>query len=463
MSLNINCIKHVIALIALLLSFDQFLSAQSSIVTRRSDLKIASKVNEYMKAAERVNRFSGSILITRDGLPIINKGYGMANYELKVPNTPQTVYQLGSITKQFTSMAIMMLQERGKLKTTDAICQYISDCPVAWQNITVRHLLSHTSGIPNYTSIPDFGKIQVMSIPPPGLMEMFRNKPLEFTPGEQWKYSNSGYYLLGVIIERVSGKTYADFLQENIFTPLDLKHTGYGSHSLIIENRASGYALQGDTLLNADYGDMTIPYAAGALYSTTEDLLIWDQALYTEKLISRNSFDEMFTPIKNNYAYGWENKKKYDHRVLEHGGDIDGFACFISRFIDDHITIIVLGNRERSAARKTANDLAAIVFGAPYTIPQERKTVSLNTKTLEKYIGQYRIGPNLLSAITLENGHLMVQATGQPKLQIYAESETNFFFKSIIAEIVFVKNKQTSVPGLIFRQGKNDIPGQKIT
>lgn len=273
-------------------------SAQSPAAPTQSAQQIAAKVDEYMNAAVRVNRYSGSVLVARDGQPIISKGYGMANYELEVPNTPQTVFRIGSITKPFTATAVMMLQERGKLNVNDSICKYLSDCPAAWQPVTIRHLLTHTSGIPDYVSLPDYGKTMALPVTHASLIERFKDKPLEFAPGEKFNYSSSGYYLLGVVIERLSGKSYADFLQDNIFKPLGMTITGLDDNYRLIKNRASGYTAQGDGFFNAPYIDMSIPFAAGALRSNAEDLLRFEQALDAEKLLKRKSLDEMYTPFK---------------------------------------------------------------------------------------------------------------------------------------------------------------------
>ena len=372
MPINFNRMNRFVALVVLCLLFIQLASAQIFAAPQLTQ-QIVVKAEEYMNAAVRVNRFSGSILVVRDGKPLISKGYGMANLELDVPNKPQTVFRLGSLTKQFTAMAIMILQEREKLHTNDLICNYLSDCPIAWQSITIRNLLTHTSGIPNYTSLPNF--VQTMQLPMThaNLVERFKNMPLEFTPGKKFKYTNSGYYLLGMIIEQVSGKSYADFLQENIFAPLVMTNTGYDNYSRLIKHRAGGYELQDNAIINASYTDMSIPFAAGALYSTIEDLLRWDQALYTEKLVSRQILAEIFTPFKDKYGYGWIITKQFDRQRIGHDGGINGFSSSIIRFPSDHITAIVLSNNQNAPSGEIASNLAAIVFGAPYKMPQERK------------------------------------------------------------------------------------------
>ena len=425
--------------------------------------QITQKVDEYMNAAARVDGFSGSILVARDGQPVVSKGYGMANVELDVPNQPQTVFRLGSVTKQFTATAIMLLQERGKLNVNDAACKYLENCPAAWQPITIKNLLTHTAGVPNYTGFSDFPKTAVASVTNAEMIQRFRDKPLEFAVGEKYDYSNSGYFLLGAIIERASGKSYADFLAENIFAPLGMKNTGYDVSAKVIKNRAAGYAKQGGEFVNASYMDMTVPGAAGALYSTTGDLLLWDQALYVEKLVSRKSLDEMFTPFKNGYGYGWGIGKKFDRREISHGGGIYGFATDISRFPDDRVTVIVLSNVQGAPAGRISNDLAAIVFGAKYEIPKERAEIQVDQKVLEKYVGEYELtAPKIVLSFTVENGKLFAQVGGQSKFALLAESETVFFSKDAPVQITFIKDASGAATGMTFSQGGANIPARKI-
>jgi CubicO group peptidase (beta-lactamase class C family) len=428
-----------------------------------SAAEIRTKVDEYMNAAVTVNGFSGSILVARNGQPVVSKGYGMANIELAAPNTPQTVFRLGSVTKQFTAMAIMILQERGKLRVSDPVCQYLTDCPPAWQPLTIKHLLTHTSGIPNYTNFPDFARTAVLPTPAADMVGMLKDKPLEFAPGEKFAYSNSGYYLLGLIIERASGKPYADFLQESIFTPLAMHQTGYDSTSRIIRNRAAGYARQAGETVNAAYMDMTIPFAAGALYSTTEDLLRWDQALYTDRLVSQKSLDEIFTPFKGGYGYGWSIGRRFDRQEIGHGGGIYGFATQLDRFPDDRVTVVVLSNVEGAAAGTIANDLGAVVFGAPYEIPKERKAITVDTKTLDQYVGEYRIAsPPIDIVVTRNDATLIAQLAGRLTLALSAESEATFFSRDVSAQITFLKDAAGHVTGLTLRMNGSDVSAQKV-
>ncbi len=242
----------------------------------------AGKADEAVQAYVKKGEFSGAVLVAKDGAPLVSKGYGLANRELDVPNTPRTKFRLGSITKMFTAMAILHLEEQGKLAVTDPVCKHVPDCPPAWAKITIHHLLTHTSGIPNFTSLPDYPKTMAAPSAVNQTVARFRDRPLDFDPGEKFRYSNSGYVLLGQVIEKVAIESYGAVLKRTIFEPLGMKDTGYDSGAEIIPRRASGYSRQAERFRNAMYIDMSIPHAAGGLYSTVEDLLIWDQALDTE-------------------------------------------------------------------------------------------------------------------------------------------------------------------------------------
>lgn len=337
-----------------------------------SNAQIVAKADEYLQAAVQFDQFTGSVLIARDGTPILSKGYGKANYELDVPNTPDTVFQIASVTKQFTAAAILQLQEQGKLKVGDPICKYLDDCPAAWQSITLRHLLTHTSGIKNYSSLDGWDEDLGRKTYRRGeLVDLFRNLPLEFAPGEKFQYSNSGYCLLGLVIERASGQAYGDYLRDKIFVPLGMAHTVVDDNRALIPRRATGYYSRGTQFVSSPYNlDPSTQFASSGIATTSRDLLAWDQALYTTRLLSQASLDEMFTPYKNNYAYGWQTGEKLGHRKLDHSGSNDGFSSYFLRFPDDRVTVIVLSNSDRTSAGKAGSNLAAILFGAPYKLPK---------------------------------------------------------------------------------------------
>ena len=317
---------------------------------QRTPEEIAAVIDTYMNEAVKDDQFSGSILVARDGLSIISKGYGKANIELNVPNTPQTVFRIGSITKQFTGMAIMILQERGKLKVGDSICKYLTDCPEAWKPITLRNLLTHTSGIWNYTNANDFLQTTTQPLTKTQVINQFRKKPLEFVPGEKWNYSNSGYFLLGVVTERASRQSYETFLYENIFKPLGMNSTHSDTGYRVVKNLATGYAkMPNGVVIPNPYTSLNV-FSDGALVSTTEDLFLWDQALYTEQLVSKKSLTEIFTPFRsrNNedfgYGYGWGIGSMFGNATHSHYGGIFGFTTMITRFPAYRSTVIVLTN-----------------------------------------------------------------------------------------------------------------------
>jgi CubicO group peptidase (beta-lactamase class C family) len=426
---------------------------------------LASKFDEYLSAAAKQG-FTGSALIARDGQVIFSKGYGMANAEWDLPNTPQTKFRLGSITKQFTAASILLLQERGKLSVQDPVCKHVADCPKAWELVTIHHLLVHTSGIPSYTDVKspeEFRKMSLTQVTPASFVDSFKSKPLEFAVGEKYKYNNSGYFILGYIIEKISGQSYEAFLQENIFTPLKMASTGYDTHDRILKQRATGYSRRNNARVNSDYLDMTVPYAAGSLYSTVEDLFAWNEALFSDKLLSAKSREAMMTVDKNNYAYGLAINQQHNRRVVAHGGGINGFNTSLARFPEEKVTVVVLRNADYGAPGpgKISQDLAAILFGEKYEIPRERVAIKIDPKILDAYVGQYELRPDFIITMTKEGDSLMTQATGQPKFEIFPESETKFFLKVVDAQVTFVKDDKGVVTHLILHQG-GDQKAKKI-
>ena len=449
--------------------FKTFLIFAVSLLTAAAPApQLTEKLDAYLAAAVEVNHFSGTVLVARDGRPIFTKAYGMASIELDVPNTTRTVFRLGSITKGFTSAAVMMLQERGKLSVHDPICKFLSGCPAAWQPVTIRHLLTHTSGIPSYTNLPEYGKNMPLPMTHETMIARMRELPLDFPAGEQYRYSNTGYYLLGMIIELASGKTYENFLQENIFTPLGMSSSGYDSSRRIIKNRANGYSLQAGTLANTFYLDMTIPFAAGALYSSVDDLLRWEQALYTEKLLTRKSLDETFTPVIEGRGYGWGIRTRFERQVIELDGGINGFSSSLSRFPDGRITVIVLANNRDVPTRDVANDLSAIVFNAPYSMPAAHTAITLDAKTLERYAGQYRspaaspLSPNTVHTVTVQNGRLMRRVNDSPAIELHPESETTFFLDVPGILVSFELDAAGRATAMIVRRSGRETRAEKI-
>lgn len=423
-----------------------------------------SRFDEYMNRTVKLGRFNGYVLIARDGKIVFGKGYGMANYEEDTPVTAQTKFRLASITKSFTAMAVMMLQERGKLNLQDSICKYLSDCPDVWKPVTVRHLLNHTSGIPDYAAAPDFMRTISLRITSDELIASFRNRPLQFATGENFAYSNSNYILLGRIIEKVSGQPFAAFLQENIFAPLGIKNSGYDDNTALLKHRAVGYIRQPDRIVNALYMDMSNAYAAGGLYSTAEDLLLWNQALETEKLVSKKSLAEIFTPGKGNFGYGWFVNRDANRLVISQGGLNSGFASAIYRYPEERVCIILLNNFENAAPflTRVGRDLTAILFSEKYELPSESVAIKVDPKIYDAYVGEYEFGPNRVITITKEGNKLFAQRTGAPRNEMFAESETKFFLEIADVKFVFLKNEAGKVSGMILFANGQEMKGNKV-
>ncbi|HLL74393.1 MAG TPA: serine hydrolase [Pyrinomonadaceae bacterium] len=424
---------------------------------------LSAKMDEYLNAAVKAEGFSGSVLVARRGQPVFARGYGMADYEGRVANTPRTKFRIGSLTKQFTAAAVLLLQERGRLSVEDPVCKHVEPCPAAWQPIKIHHLLSHTAGIPNFTSFPDYPQTMGQPSPPAQTITRFRDRPLEFQPGENHKYSNSGYVLLGLIIEKVSGQPYAAFMRENIFKPLKMENTGYDDPAAKIELRAKGYAGIDGAPKPAAHIDMTIPHAAGALYSTVEDLHLWEQSLSTEKILKRASLDAMFTEVRSGYAYGWNVGQQFNRKRHAHGGGINGFSAFIARYPEEGVAVVVLANNEAGPSSPgVARDLSAIVFGERYEVPVERKIVKVDPKIYDAYAGEYELGPGFVMTVTREGDGLFAQPTGQNKAELLPTSETTFFPRRVRAEVTFVKDAEGKVTHLVLNQGGRQQTAKKI-
>jgi CubicO group peptidase (beta-lactamase class C family) len=304
-------------------------------------------------------RFMGAVLVARGDEVVFSKAYGSANLEWNIPNDPSTKFRVGSITKQFTAALILRLEEDGKLTTQDPLSRHVPDAPATWKDITLFHLLTHTSGIRNFTALPDYRIRQVQPSSPAEELERLRGEPLDFAPGSEFRYSNSGYLMLGHVIERVTGRPYAEVLQERIFTPLGMTSSGYDSNSAIIAKRASGYAPSADGPRNAGFVHMTVPHAAGAIYSTTGDLHRWVRGLFGGRVLSAASLRKMTTPDRDNYALGLTVRDVDGRRTIAHGGGINGFNAFLAYYPGAEITVAVLSNINGNAPQQIAGALAS--------------------------------------------------------------------------------------------------------
>ncbi|MCF6459409.1 serine hydrolase domain-containing protein [Pseudoalteromonas sp. MMG024] len=331
-----------------------------TLVACSSDKEIeVSKPNDGQTLAQYVasQDFSGAVLVAKDGEILLNRGYDYAERANKVENTSETIFRIGSISKQFTTMAVLILEERGLLSLDDTLAMYLNDYPNG-DKITLKNLLNMTSGIKNYTEMGSFSSYKNTSLTPLQLIEKFKDAPLEFTPGSKFKYSNSNYVIAGYIIEEVSGKTYAQFIEQEIFQKLSMTNSSYGKDKIGYDKFAQGYSN------NKPVGDisMTVPYAAGALVSTVEDLYKWHQGVTNRALISEESTQKMYTVGLNGYALGWNiSTNRHNEKFYQHGGGIDGFVSYILRSEDSGYFVAVLANEEEFPSGNLAFNIMSLV------------------------------------------------------------------------------------------------------
>lgn len=330
-----------------------------------------ARIDAYLTSETETKSFRGSVLIGIDGKIGFEKGYGFADEEWNTRNTPTTKFRIASMTKQFTAACILLLQERGKLSVHDPISRYLSDLPASWQAITIHQLLTHTSGLPNYTSAPKIKELNRSGATPKEMIDLVINLPLEFKPGTKLMYTNTGYILLGMIIEKVSGQSYDAFLATNIFGPLEMVNSGYDKASDILSNRASGYQIKDGHLVNADFIDMSIPFSAGGIYSTVEDMYRWNEALANGKLLSADSIHQMFdvypetAAYASHYGYGVVITQRFGRTLYYHGGGVNGFSSVIQRYPKERICIVVLSNSGPVKTWDLGDHVASELFEQP--------------------------------------------------------------------------------------------------
>ncbi|MBS1597787.1 MAG: serine hydrolase [Bacteroidetes bacterium] len=424
---------------------------------------IPETIDELLKVYSKQYAFNGSVLVAQKGNIILQKGYGYKNWSSHSLNDEKTIFQVGSITKQFTAVAILQLQQKKLLSVQDNIDKYVPGFPNG-DKITIEHLLTHTSGIPNYTNDNEFMKTGALkAITPEKLIELFKNKPLEFAPGEKYNYSNSGYVLLGYIIEKITGKSYFSFIRENILQPLHMDHSGFDFKSLKNTDKATGYfKLTAKTNQPATIIDSSASYAAGALYTTVGDLFKWDRGLYTGQIIDTASLSQAFVPHKSNYGYGWIIDSSYNKKILMHDGGIFGFESFVARIPEDETCIILLDNHQCNQLPKIAEEINAIIDNQPYEFPLLRKEIDVAPSILKQYVGEYQLAPNINLSIYLEDGQLVAQVTGQGKVELYAERDNFFFTKIVKAQLEFFKDADGKVTRVTLSQDGQQVQGKKI-
>ncbi|MCX6048766.1 MAG: serine hydrolase [Chloroflexi bacterium] len=379
-----------------------------------------AEIDALMQELIKADEPGAVVAVVKAGEVIHRQGYGLANLEWGIPIQPDTVFRLASITKQFTATAIMILQEQGKLHVNDPLTKFLPNYPTSGHEITVHQLLTHTSGIKSYTSIDGWFPHKIIhDMTPQALCDIFSQIPFDFKPGTQFLYNNSGYHLLGMMIEKVSGVTYEQFIQTNIFGPLGMQHSYYMSNEPIIAKRASGYAMGEQGFRNADYLSMTQPYAAGSLGSTIDDLVLWDRAVRKHSLVSAATQALMFEPVKladgktENYGYGWAIGDYRGHRFVHHSGGINGFSTFIAQFQDQPLSLIVLTNNSGFDVGNCSIKIARQALGLPVL---ERTPVAISAAALERATGTYAFNPRWPWVVTQQDNGLILKTDKEEKL-----------------------------------------------
>jgi CubicO group peptidase (beta-lactamase class C family) len=416
-----------------------------------------------------------AVLVAQNGTVLFARGYGLADVAHGARFTPETKSRIGSITKQFTAAAILKLQEQGKLNVQDKLSKYYPDFPRG-DEVTLHHLLTHTSGIRSYTDKPDFiGKVTT-PVEPDELIKSFQNDPYDFDPGKKWHYDNSGYFLLGCIVEKVSGQAYGDFLRRNFFTPLGMTNTGVHRTDLALEHEARGYQFDRGTFTNALNWDMSWAGGAGALYSTAEDLFRWNEGIFGGKLLPEASLKAAWTPVKTEenkdedsdegYGYGWGIAHPRGAQDISHGGGLNGFSGFLLRLPRENFTVAVLANAQPGAPGtdpgRLAHVVAEIYLGEKLgPRPTHRVDPSVSPETFDALAGRYDFGTAIL-IVTKEGRHLYAQLGGQSRFEIFPESDTQFFWKVAEAQVTFVKDQQGKVVEAVHRQNGRTIHAPRL-
>ncbi len=425
------------------------------------------EMEAFVQAHLATGDFMGAVLVARGDEVLFQGGYGKADLELDVPNTPETVFRLGSLTKQFTAAAILQLQEQGRLNVNDTLNKYLPDAPHAGE-VTLAQLMSHSSGMPDNLASPSLELRQAHA--PDEMIGQAAGQPLEFTPGSQYHYCNVCYLMLGRIVEKVSGQSYADYLSEHIFQPAGMTATGIDEAGPVVPHRAAGYTWDGRTYRNAEFIDMSNVGGAGILISTVGDMYKWDRALYTDAVLSAAAREAYFTPRVSmgegqNYAFGWVITDTPEHTLAEHSGGSVGFVTYAIRDPATQLYVIVLSNIEKPAAVDVAQGLAAIAYGEPYDMPGRlpaAEVVDIDPAILQKYAGSYQVSADMAFTITAEAGHLFAEVPNLPKFEIFPTSETDFFAKIADIKLQFEVGADGSVTELVIHEGGQEIHAAKV-
>ncbi|HVO72566.1 MAG TPA: serine hydrolase [Ignavibacteriaceae bacterium] len=429
-------------------------------------------VDIFFNSVIKENNPGAAILIAKEGKIIYEKAYGYADVENKIPVNINTKFRIGSITKQFTAAAILKLQEKGLLNVNDPLSKYIPDFPRG-NEVKIYNLLTHTSGIHSYTNDPDFIKTVEAEIKPEDLVDQIKKYNYEFNPGDKWEYNNSGYFLLGYIIEKVSGMSYGEFLKQNLFDPAGMKNTGVHSSHIKLENEAVGYSYENNNVTKSINWEMSRAGGAGSIYSTVEDLFHWNEALFNGKILSKESLEAAFTPaeikdgINTHYGYGWFINENRGLKTISHSGGLQGFNSDLTRFVGENFTEVVLLNCLPTLPGFDASSAGAKIAEF-YLWPKMKnlETLEVNKNvspiSYKDYDGQYEYPGGQIMTITAEGDKLFAQLSGQDKFEIFPKNESEFFWKIVDAQITFIRDEKGIVTHAIHHQGGQEFKAPRM-
>jgi CubicO group peptidase (beta-lactamase class C family) len=434
-------------------------------IAQGTDDAVKARMEQVAQSYTPGNAFMGTALVVSGDKVLLDKGYGMADLGWGNANAPDVKFHLGSVTKQFTAVLVLKLQEDGKLNIDDLVSKYLPDTPKTWEKITLAELLGHTSGIPNFTDTKEFGEWRMNPRTVDEEIKFFRDKPLDFEPGTKFAYSNSNFEVLGAVIEKVSGKKYVEELQERILTPLGMKDSGLDTDELILPRRAQGYMPGKDGLVLARSESMTVPWAAGSMYSTTGDLLKWEHGLFGGKILNADSLKRMTTPGKGGYGLGVFINDKGGVKVVEHGGGIEGFNTHLAYAPEKNIAVVVLANVNGAAPGQLGDQLMDLALGKPVTLNSERKAVPITKDELAKMVGTFDLDPTVSITFAMEADGLTGQVGGQPAFPLMylglVDAHPRFLAAKVGAEIEFVPDAGGAFTSIVLHQGGENMPGKR--
>jgi D-alanyl-D-alanine carboxypeptidase len=429
---------------------------------------LVQQIEQILAAAYPSNQPGAAVLVQRGDRVLLRKGYGLADVEWGIPVDPATVFRIGSVTKQLTAAAVLRLVQEGKLSLDDPLTRFFPEAPAYLRAVRIEHLLTHTSGIPTYGTLPDYPRWSQLNVTPDWLVRRVLDEPLQFTPGAGWSYTDSGFYLLGLILEKVHGKSYEEVMREQIFEPLGMAHTFYDRGERIIPRQASGYAWWGGQLIHAPYQSMDLLAAAGALASTVDDLARWSAALDGDRLVRRDLLARAFTPYRladgrsTYYGYAWAIGDYEGHTLVEHGGKISGFEAHILRVPDAGILVVLLTN---ATGRKPDPDflatrIATYLLGKPY----DPVAVPVSEAAAREYVGIYGDDERTRREVLLRDGRLWVRRGEAEPQEILSRGNDEFFAEGSFLEFRFERGESGAVVRMVLKPDYGaEIRAEKLT